>query len=66
MLADKAEGDKLGVAYTPSISVVTQHEWVHVTDPEDLYATIDELMAKVKAEPSPAKKTPVKKAVPHP
>jgi len=64
--ADKAVGDRLGVEYTPSITVVTQHEWVHVTEIDDLYSTIDELMAKVKAEPSPAKKTPVKKAVQHP
>jgi protein-disulfide isomerase len=64
--ADKAVGDRLGVQYTPSISVVTQHEWVHVTEIDDLYATIDDLMAKVKSEPGAAKKTPVKKAVPHP
>jgi protein-disulfide isomerase len=62
--ADKAVGDRLGVNYTPSISVVTQHEWVHVTEISSLYATIDELMAKVRAE-APAKKaatTPAKKA----
>ena len=69
--ADKAVGDRLGVEFTPSITVVTQHEWVHVTETDDLYSTIDELMAKVKAEPSatktgPAKTTPAKKAVQHP
>ncbi|MGP8260300.1 MAG: DsbA family protein [Acidobacteriaceae bacterium] len=64
--ADKAVGDRLGVEFTPSITVVTQHEWVHVTEIDDLYSTIDELMAKVKAEPGPAKKTPVKKAVQKP
>ena len=48
-----------------AITVVMQHEWVHVTEIDDLYSTIDELMAKVKAEPSPAKKTPVKKTVQH-
>jgi len=64
--ADRDLGDKLGVKFTPSITVVTQHEWVHVTEIDSLYATIDELMAKVKAEPSAAKKTPVKKAVTHP
>ena len=64
--ADKAVGDRLGVEFTPSITVATQHEWVHVTEVDDLYSTIDELMAKVKAEPGPAKKTPVKKAAPHP
>jgi protein-disulfide isomerase len=69
--ADKTLGNRLGVVYTPSITVVTQHEWVHVTEISDLYTTIDELMAKVKAEPSPvktspAKKAPAKKAVQHP
>jgi len=69
--ADKAVGDRLGVQYTPSISVVTQHEWVHVTEIDSLYATIDELLAKTKSEPSPvktspAKTTPAKKAVQHP
>ena len=64
--ADKAVGDRLGVQYTPSITVVTQHEWVHVTEIDDLYATIDDLMSKVKSEPSAAKKIPAKKAVPHP
>jgi protein-disulfide isomerase len=64
--ADRTVGERLGVQYTPSITVVTQHEWVHVTEIDALYATIDELMAKVKAEPSPAKTIPVKKAVQHP
>ena len=63
--ADRTLGDKLGVAYTPSIIVCTQKEWVHVTDISLLYQTIDELKAKVGAE-APAKKAatpPAKKAV---
>jgi hypothetical protein len=63
--ADRTLGDKLGVAYTPSIIVCTQKEWVHVTDVSLLYQTIDELKAKVGAE-APAKKAatpPAKKAV---
>jgi protein-disulfide isomerase len=62
--ADRALGEKLGVIYTPSITVCTQKEWVHVTDIQYLYSTIDELEAKVAAE-TPAKKattTPAKKA----
>ena len=51
--ADKALGDRLGVQYTPSITVVTQHQWVHVTEIDDLYSAIDDLMAKVKAESGP-------------
>jgi protein-disulfide isomerase len=54
--ADRALGEKLGVYYTPCIVVCTQHEWVHVTDISLLYQTIDELEAKVAAEPSPARK----------
>jgi protein-disulfide isomerase len=54
--ADKALGEKLGVYYTPCIVVVTQHEWVHVTDVSLLYQTIDELEARAGAA------TPVKKA----
>jgi protein-disulfide isomerase len=64
--ADRTLGEKLGVQYTPSITVVTQHEWVHVTDISDLYATIDDLMAKVKAEPSAAKTSTAKKTAQHP
>ena len=62
--ADRTLGDKLGVAYTPSIIVCTQKEWVHVTDISLLYQTIDELKAKAGAE-APVKKAatpPAKKA----
>ena len=54
--ADRSLGEKLGVQYTPSIVVCTQKEWVHVTDVEYLYSTIDELEARVAAGPDPAKK----------
>ena len=57
--ADRTLAERLGVQYTPSIIVVTQHEWIHVTDISLLYQTIDELEAKVGAE------APVKKAVHH-
>jgi len=58
--ADRALGDRLGVQYTPSITVCTQKEWVHVTDISLLYQTIDELEAKVAAgapATAPVKKT---------
>ena len=35
--ADRTLGEKLGVQYTPSITVCTQHEWVHVTEIDALY-----------------------------
>jgi protein-disulfide isomerase len=62
--ADRSLGDKLGVKYTPSIVVCTQKEWVHVTDVNYLYTTIDELERKVAAEPAAKKAAtaPVKKA----
>lgn len=63
--ADKAEGDKLGMRYTPCIIVCTQHEWVHVTNTDLLYQTIDELLAKVggsATKPAGAKSTGTKKA----
>jgi len=47
VMADYAVGEKLGIMYTPSITVCTQHEWVHVTDINSLYQVIDELKAKV-------------------
>ena len=47
VLADKSQGERLGLQYTPCIVVVTQHEWVHVTDVSLLYQTIDEELAKV-------------------
>lgn len=47
VMADKALGTRLGIQYTPCIIVVTQHEWVHVTDVNQLYQTIDEELAKV-------------------
>jgi protein-disulfide isomerase len=60
--ADRALGERLGVQYTPSIVVCTQKEWVHVTDIDYLYQTIDELEAKVKAEAPPARRAAAKPA----
>ena len=60
--ADRALGERLGVQFTPSIIVCTQHEWVHVTDISLLYQTIDELEAKVKAEAPPARRAAAKPA----
>jgi len=62
--ADRTVGERLGVQYTPAIIVVTQHEWVHVTDISLLYQTIDQLEARVGAEVSVKKAatTPAKKS----
>jgi protein-disulfide isomerase len=43
VFADKALGDKLGVSQTPTLFVCTPREWVLVTDPTQLFQTIDSL-----------------------
>jgi protein-disulfide isomerase len=55
--ADKALGEKIGVNQTPTIIVCSQNEWVHVTRTDELYSTIDEVLAKAGAA------TPIKAAV---
>ncbi|HEV2620057.1 MAG TPA: thioredoxin domain-containing protein [Acidobacteriaceae bacterium] len=59
--ADVALGTKLGVRFTPSIIVVTQHEWIHVTKVDSLYEAIDQLEAKLGPAASPVKTTAKKK-----
>jgi len=41
VFADKAVGEKLGLSQTPTLFVCTPHEWVQVTDPTQLFQTID-------------------------
>ena len=55
---DKAIGDKLGLSQTPTLFVCTSTSWVLVTDPTQLYQTIDQLEAQAGAKSS----APVKKA----
>jgi protein-disulfide isomerase len=45
---------RLGAAHTPTIVVVTAHQWIEVTNPNQLYAAIDRAEAEVN---SPAKRT---------
>jgi len=47
---DKALGDRLGVAETPTIIVCTDRAWVQVTDVAHLYEVIDGLEAQVGAQ----------------
>lgn len=65
--ADRALGEKVGLQHTPTIFVCTAHEWVQVTNVDDLYQTIDELEAKAgpAAKASTAKRSTVKKASTH-
>jgi len=58
--ADCDLSDRLGVAHTPTIVVVTAKEWIEVTNPTQLHAAIEraELDAHLSlpAKPSPAHK----------
>jgi protein-disulfide isomerase len=49
VFADKAVGDRMGLTQTPTLFVCTQHEWVQVTDPAQLFHAIDEMETQVRA-----------------
>jgi protein-disulfide isomerase len=49
VMADRALGEKIGLQHTPMIIVCTQHEWVQVTNTDQLYQTIDQLEARAGA-----------------
>jgi protein-disulfide isomerase len=53
--ADCNLGLRLGVAHTPTIIVVTAHQWIEVTNANQLYAAIDRAEAEVAA---PARRSP--------
>lgn len=54
--ADYTLGERIGLSQTPTIFVVTQKNWVQVTDITYLYQTIDSALAQV-STPAPAAKT---------
>jgi protein-disulfide isomerase len=45
--ADYTLGQRIGITQTPTIWVVSQKNWVQVTDINQLYATIDSMQAQV-------------------
>ncbi len=51
VLADQALGDRIGLTQTPTIFVVTPKQWIQVTDPTQLYQTIETALAQT---PSPS------------
>ena len=62
--ADRALGEKMGLQHTPTIIVCSQREWVHVTDPNYLYQTIDQVAADAGTATAPHKAaTAAKKTV---
>ena len=50
--SDCTFGARLGVFRTPTIIVVSQKQWIEVTDPTQLYAAIDRAQADIKS-PNP-------------
>lgn len=50
--SDYTLGERIGLVHTPTIFVVTQKGWVHVTDVNYLYATIDTALAQVGSSPA--------------
>lgn len=54
--ADYTLGERIGISQTPTIWVVSQKNWVQVTDVNQLYATIDTMESQVAAE-TPGKST---------
>ena len=47
--ADCKLGLRVGIQHTPTIIVVTAHQWIEVTQPNQLYAAIDRAEAEVNA-----------------
>jgi len=53
---DKAIGEKMGLTETPTIFVCTDHNWVQVMDPTQLYQTIESVESQVAPAPAAAVK----------
>lgn len=63
VMSDHTLGDRLGVAHTPTIVVVTDKGWIEVAETSDLYAAIDKAKAEVAAT-APARSNVRKSATP--
>ncbi|MDE1178512.1 MAG: thioredoxin domain-containing protein [Edaphobacter sp.] len=63
--ADYTLGERIGLSQTPTIWVVSQKEWVQVTDINQLYATIDAVQSQVAASTpgTPAANSKLKHAI---
>jgi protein-disulfide isomerase len=55
--ADYTLGERIGLTQTPTIFVVSQKNWVQVTDVNYLYQTIDSMLAQTADSASVAKST---------
>lgn len=55
--ADYTLGERIGLTQTPTIFVVTQKNWIHVTDVSLLYQAIDTALAQTASQPATPAKT---------
>jgi hypothetical protein len=61
--ADYTLGERIGITQTPTIWVVTQKNWVQVTDINQLYSTIDSVESQVaQSTPAPTPNSKLKHA----
>jgi protein-disulfide isomerase len=49
--ADCTLGLRVGIRHTPTIIVVTAHQWIEVTEPNQLYAAIDRAESEANTSP---------------
>jgi len=61
--ADYTLGERIGITQTPTIWVVTQKNWVQVTDINQLYSTIDSVQSQIaQSTPAPTPNSKLKHA----
>lgn len=64
--ADYTLGERIGLTQTPTIFVITQKNWVQVTDPTQLYQTIDAAIAQAGPSTTASKSTAANSKLRHP
>ncbi len=60
--ADCTLGDRLGLQHTPTIVVVTAHQWIEVTETAQLYAAIDRAQSEAGASTTTTAHSNVRKS----
>jgi protein-disulfide isomerase len=64
--ADYTLGERIGLTQTPTILVVTQKNWIQVTDPTQLYQTLDTAIAQAGSSTPASKSTAANSKLRHP
>jgi protein-disulfide isomerase len=64
--ADYTLGERIGLTQTPTIFVVTQKNWVQVTDPTQIYQTLDTAIAQAGNSAPAGKSTAANSKLRHP